>query len=164
MRWIAVCLFSLFVITLAAPSADASSRRPEARAGKVVKPVQASSARTASRQVAAPQRATARTAGRTPARPQATARQVTSRVARPATRQQQQAAARNDNRRVAKATGNTSHGTAMAQRSGMTAGGARLTSWQSGLPMASGEQRDCPAGTMSTLARGHDDIVRCMPL
>jgi len=160
MRWIAVCLFSLFAITMAAPSADASSRRPEARAGKVVKPAQASSTRTASRPAAAPQRA----AARAPARPQATARQATSRVARPATRQQQQATARNNNRRVAKATGNSNSRTATAQRSGMTSGGARLTSWQSGLPTASGEQRDCPAGTMSTLARGHDDIVRCMPL
>lgn len=162
MRWIVVCLFSLFAITMAAPSADASSRRPEARAGKVVKPVQASSTRTASRPAAAPQRA----AARTPARPQATARQATSRVARPATRQQQQATARNNNRRVAKATGNSNRNTrtATAQRSGMISGGARLTSWQSGLPTASGEQRDCPAGTMSTLARGHDDIVRCMPL
>ncbi|MBC9179302.1 hypothetical protein IBL25_20375 [Roseomonas ludipueritiae] len=52
----------------------------------------------------------------------------------------------------------------LAQRSNMTARGARLTSWTAGLPAASGEQRDCPAGTMSTLARGHDDVIRCMPL
>ncbi|KAA2214568.1 hypothetical protein [Teichococcus oryzae] len=38
------------------------------------------------------------------------------------------------------------------------------TSWQAGLPMASGEQRECPIGTMATLARGHDDVVRCLPL
>lgn len=37
-------------------------------------------------------------------------------------------------------------------------------SWQSGLPVASGEQRECPVGTMSTLARGHNDVVRCLPL
>jgi hypothetical protein len=36
--------------------------------------------------------------------------------------------------------------------------------WQAGLPPPSGSQRDCPEGTMATLARGHDDIVRCMPL
>jgi len=36
--------------------------------------------------------------------------------------------------------------------------------WQSGLPVASGEQRECPVGTMSTLARGHDNVVRCLPL
>jgi len=37
-------------------------------------------------------------------------------------------------------------------------------SWQAGLPSASNTQRDCPAGTLATLARGHNDIVRCMPL
>ncbi|EHM02535.1 hypothetical protein HMPREF9946_01036, partial [Acetobacteraceae bacterium AT-5844] len=48
MRWIAVCLLSFFALTLAAPSADAnSSRRPEARAGKVVKPAQARASRPA---------------------------------------------------------------------------------------------------------------------
>ncbi|EFH12990.1 hypothetical protein HMPREF0731_0765, partial [Pseudoroseomonas cervicalis ATCC 49957] len=41
---------------------------------------------------------------------------------------------------------------------------APTRSWQSGLPQASGEQRECPVGTMSTLARGHDDVVRCLPL
>lgn len=37
-------------------------------------------------------------------------------------------------------------------------------SWQAGLPLASGTQRECPVGTISTLARGHDDVVRCLPL
>ena len=33
-----------------------------------------------------------------------------------------------------------------------------------GLPPAAGTQANgCPAGTMATLARGHDDIIRCMP-
>ena len=37
--------------------------------------------------------------------------------------------------------------------------------WARGLPPALGVQaRDCPAGTMATLARGHDDIVRCLPM
>jgi hypothetical protein len=35
--------------------------------------------------------------------------------------------------------------------------------WQAGLPVADYAQRDCPAGTFATLARGHDDVVRCMP-
>lgn len=35
--------------------------------------------------------------------------------------------------------------------------------WQAGLPAADYAQRDCPAGTFATLARGHDDVVRCMP-
>ena len=38
-------------------------------------------------------------------------------------------------------------------------------SWTRGLPPAAGIQaRECPDGTMATLARGHDDIVRCMPI
>lgn len=37
--------------------------------------------------------------------------------------------------------------------------------WASGLPPALGVQaRECPDDTMATLAEGHDDIVRCMPI
>lgn len=39
-----------------------------------------------------------------------------------------------------------------------------VAGWQSGLPVASYAQRECPEGTFATLARGHDDVVRCMPL
>jgi hypothetical protein len=39
-----------------------------------------------------------------------------------------------------------------------------VAGWQSGLPVANFAQRECPDGTFATLARGHDDIVRCMPL
>jgi len=42
--------------------------------------------------------------------------------------------------------------------------GPRAVSWQGGLPAASNAQSDCPAGTMATLARGHTDVTRCMPL
>ena len=38
-------------------------------------------------------------------------------------------------------------------------------SWAQGLPPALHVQaQECPAGTMATLAEGHDDIVRCMPI
>jgi hypothetical protein len=57
------------------------------------------------------------------------------------------------------------------QRNGRTVcggGGLRATSsiagWQSGLPMVNYAQRECPEGTFATLARGHDDVVRCMPM
>jgi hypothetical protein len=43
-------------------------------------------------------------------------------------------------------------------------GGDRSLGWQAGLPAMTMEQRDCPAGTFATLARGHDDVIRCMPL
>lgn len=38
-----------------------------------------------------------------------------------------------------------------------------VAGWQSGLPTANYAQRECPDGTFATLARGHDDVVRCMP-
>ena len=38
-------------------------------------------------------------------------------------------------------------------------------SWAQGLPPARGVQaQECPAGTMATLAEGHEDIVRCIPI
>ncbi len=39
-------------------------------------------------------------------------------------------------------------------------------SWAQGLPPALRvqAQQECPAGTMATLAEGHEDIVRCIPI
>ncbi|MFC7475052.1 hypothetical protein ACFQS7_11855 [Dankookia sp. GCM10030260] len=37
--------------------------------------------------------------------------------------------------------------------------------WAQGLPVAAGVQaNECPDGTLATLARGHEDVVRCMPI
>ena len=37
--------------------------------------------------------------------------------------------------------------------------------WAQGLPPAMGVQaQECPVGTMATLAEGHEDIVRCIPI
>ncbi|MCB4820347.1 hypothetical protein [Roseicella aerolata] len=37
--------------------------------------------------------------------------------------------------------------------------------WTQGLPPAAGIQaNECPDGTMATLASGHEDVVRCMPI
>ena len=37
--------------------------------------------------------------------------------------------------------------------------------WAQGLPPALHVQaQECPAGTMATLAEGHEDIVRCIPI
>lgn len=38
-----------------------------------------------------------------------------------------------------------------------------VAGWQAGLPTVNYAQRECPDGTFATLARGHDDVVRCMP-
>jgi hypothetical protein len=43
--------------------------------------------------------------------------------------------------------------------------GGSISGWARDLPPAAGVQaEECPAGTMATLARGHEDIVRCMPI
>ncbi|MBO1073579.1 hypothetical protein [Roseomonas marmotae] len=153
MRLIQLCLLALFAMALAAPAADAASPRGEARATKVVKPAsRAAAPRAAVRPVVARPAAT-----RQPAAARST--KTASRAAARATTGRQTAKA--TSRRTVAARGQAQ---ASLQRPRTTARGARLASWTAGLPAASGSQRDCPAGTMSTLARGHDDIVRCMPL
>ncbi|MGX9966855.1 hypothetical protein ACVFYP_26260 [Roseomonas sp. F4] len=59
--------------------------------------------------------------------------------------------------------GTVVRGAAAATISGRSAGRG-ISGWQAGLPAVTMAQRDCPAGTFATLARGHADIVRCMPL
>ncbi len=57
--------------------------------------------------------------------------------------------------------------TSCTRRNGRTVCGPARSSvagWQAGLPVANFTQRECPDGTFATLARGHDDVVRCMPL
>ena len=42
---------------------------------------------------------------------------------------------------------------------------AAFGGWAQGLPPALGVQaQDCPSGTMATLAQGHEDVVRCIPM
>ncbi len=42
---------------------------------------------------------------------------------------------------------------------------AASRSWAQGLPPALHVQaQECPTGTMATLAEGHEDIVRCIPI
>ena len=53
------------------------------------------------------------------------------------------------------------------RRNGRTECGPARSSvagWQRGLPTPDYAQRECPEGTFATFARGHDDVVRCMPL
>jgi len=40
----------------------------------------------------------------------------------------------------------------------------RPLAWQAGLPPMSNAQSECPGGTFATLASGHNNVVRCMPL
>jgi hypothetical protein len=106
-------------------------------------------------------------------------------VARPQTSRQQasrQQASRQQVSRRQAARQPASHrraalrpGDVRTQRDGVAARGAAaarvprravssIAGWQRGLPVANYAQRECPAGTLATLARGHDDVVRCMPL
>ena len=45
-------------------------------------------------------------------------------------------------------------------------GGTRQVAmrWTGGLMPAAGNQTSCPDGTMATLAVGHENVVRCVPL
>jgi hypothetical protein len=42
-------------------------------------------------------------------------------------------------------------------------GASSVPGWDRGLPAASHEQSTCPAGTRAVQARGHDDVMRCLP-
>ncbi|MDB5369200.1 MAG: hypothetical protein JWP20_758 [Roseomonas sp.] len=42
-------------------------------------------------------------------------------------------------------------------------GASPAPGWDRGLPTASRAQSKCPEGTRPVLARGHDDVVRCLP-
>ena len=54
-------------------------------------------------------------------------------------------------------------GSACSSRRGTAQCRPTRMSWTQGLSPAAGIQaNECPNGTMATLARGHDDIVRCM--
>ena len=41
--------------------------------------------------------------------------------------------------------------------------GSAAPGWDRGLPAASRVQSTCPEGTRAVLARGHDDVTRCLP-
>jgi hypothetical protein len=41
---------------------------------------------------------------------------------------------------------------------------AANTRWQGGLPPMTMAQQECPSGTVATLARGHANVVRCLPI
>lgn len=45
-------------------------------------------------------------------------------------------------------------------------GGSRTVAmrWSGGLAPAAGHQSACPDGTMATLAVGHENVVRCVPM
>lgn len=127
----------------AAPRREAArpATRPAANAAPARQAANAAPTRQAARAAPTRQAAQRATATRPSAQRGASARQV-------ATRQQPAACTRRDQR-----------GRCVQQAV------VRNVAWQGGLPAASGEQASaCPTGTIATLARGHDDIVRCLPI
>lgn len=136
MRLIPLCLLGLLSIALV-PAAHAASTRGEAHsAGSKSAKAGVPTRTAAARPAAQPQRGASRPS----------AASVRSAKAKPGQLMRRGSAQRT------------------ASRTPRAVAGPRLTSWQAGLPAATGEQRECPVGTMSTLARGHDDVVRCLPL
>lgn len=121
-------------------------------------------ARSRTQQTQAQTRSTATQAGRT-----ATTRQpvrATNSQANRATAARRQTASRPATGRTASRTAGASRQQASASCRGRNCAPARRqVTWQSGLePATNAQAQSCPAGTLATLARGHSDVVRCLPL
>jgi hypothetical protein len=155
--------------TARSTAAQVSKANPAAKpAGQAARPTPTAARATSRTATASPRPAAARTAARSrDAGARATASRAISRrmTAQPPNELRSQRL----NLVVRGASAATISRDAMAtctRRNGRTVCGTResVAGWQSGLPPADYAQRDCPAGTFATLARGHDDVVRCMPI
>jgi hypothetical protein len=144
MRILTAALIALATLALAVPPAEARSRSQTAHTQATARNVAPQTARAATtRRDAAPRRE-ATSPSRAPA-----ARQATARVSRPANARGSRHAARTGGR----------------QQTRRGAVAPRPVSWQAGLaPATNAQAQSCPAGTLATLARGHADVVRCLPL
>jgi hypothetical protein len=172
-----------FMIPMAAEAARRDERGRQASQPAAVQAAKANPAAKAvqPRQAAAPQarqaapraRAEARTASRAPAaRGRAAGPTRTAAIApRFANLQPADMRARGYSlvmRNAAAATMPRQPAASCSRRNGRVVCASRsadsIAGWQSGLPPVDYAQRDCPAGTFATLARGHEDVVRCMPI
>ncbi len=166
-------LLALLGVTLLAGQADAAARRNET-ARPAARTAHSQPARTATpARSAAPARQAAPARSAAPARVSAApARQgnirsvISSAQAAPSS---QRAALRGHlgtSRRDARAAYATAAPAAACRRGQRCrATGASAGAWARGLEPASNVQAaECPDGTMATLARGHTNITRCMPL
>jgi hypothetical protein len=157
MRFLAALLIVLATTAWHVPEAEARSQTQQAQTrAQASQPVRAAAQRRAvapQRQAATIQRratATQATAARATVR-QAAARSTAGRGVT-AAQASRQAAARSANRQ-------------QRCRAQSCAAEPRAVSWQAGLePPTNAQAGTCPAGTLATLARGHSDIVRCLPL
>ena len=156
MRFLTLAILGLL---LAVSPADAAAPRNSAGASaKVSKPA---SVRT---QVAPRQQAAARS--QTARRPQTARRSQASRRPQAVVHRSASVRGQVGVTRDARAA---SASTAIAPRRAIHRGTAgtrpQTVRWMHGLSAAANVQaRECPDGTMATLAHGHDNITRCMPL
>ncbi len=150
-----IILLALLALACAVPPAEAArrdERRNEASRVTQQAPAARAAARPAAPRAAAPRPAAARpAAARSPATSRTAARQAPRNTVQ-----------RGDVR--SQRSGTLVRGAAAATISRAPARRTGVAGWQAGLPTASNAQRACPDGTFATLARGHEDIVRCMPL
>jgi pyruvate/2-oxoglutarate dehydrogenase complex dihydrolipoamide acyltransferase (E2) component len=151
-------LLALFSLVLVAPQAADAARREEPRTQASRPQAAAPQARSsAQRPVAAQARTAARPAAREAARPQQTVRAGDVRTQRTGIVVRGASAATVSREAAASCTRRNGRTVCGPARSG-------IAGWQAGLPVADYAQTDCPAGTFATLARGHENVVRCMPL
>ncbi len=168
MRLLATALIALATLAWTAPPAEARSREQSQAQSRQAAGPQANRA-AATRAAAAPQRNTQPVATRqaAAARPAATGRQATTGRQAATSQGRSQAAGRTDargTRQVAARSGSRQQAATNCRGSNCGAR-TRTVSWQAGLePPTNAQAQSCPVGTMATLARGHSDIVRCMPL
>jgi hypothetical protein len=167
MRLLASALIALATLTWSAAPTEARTRdqaQAQARQGAP----QANRA-AASRAATAPQRQAA--ARPTAARPTAV-RQAAASPSRDARGTRQGSARRaaasprdaRGTRQAATRAGNRQQAAANC-RGRNCAPRTRTVSWQGGLePATNAQAHACPTGTLATLAHGHSNIVRCMPL
>lgn len=133
------------MVFVAAPLVAQAADRPGSRQQQV-------QVRATSHQATAPRRSAARAA------PAPVRAQVQAQVQRSAPMRGQLGTVRDQ--RAASASG-----IACTGRKGSAQCRAPRMVWTQGLSPAAGIQaNECPDGTMATLAHGHDDIIRCMPI
>lgn len=141
MRLLAMVLITLATLGFTAAPGEARSRSDQAQ--------------VQSRQQTTTTRASAARASAAPQRQAATRTASHGRAAAQGGRDTRHAATRSGGR-----------GQASAACRGRNCGThSRTVSWQGGLePPTHAQATTCPSGTLATLAHGHTDIVRCMPL
>jgi hypothetical protein len=145
-------------LTWLTPAAEAAGKRDSRPAATRNAPRAAALQRVA----ISPRAPVARSSGRSSARAAAAPARGAATAARSSSRGGKQAAKASAGR--GRAVAAASCGRKGRCRSQGRAVAQAQPSWQGGLPAMTMAQSSCPPGTMAVLARGHDDVTRCMPI